>query len=123
MKTQVLSILSATASVLFLSINSFAVIPAMKIKSHPSEMKIFAEEEKPLEIESWMIDESNWQYEKESISSECLSIEPWMSDENLWTKKTLETEKKEIFDEKDQKLSIEPWMMDEKVWQPKKAKS
>ncbi len=121
MKTQLVSILSTTASALFLAANCFAANPALKIKSHPSEVEFNNEEEKPLEIEGWMLDQANWHYEKQSSPSGTLSIEPWMTDEELWTKKELKSDTEEIRNENESNLSIEPWMLDEKLWQTKKA--
>jgi len=123
MKTQIVSILSATASIFFLSVNCSAVNPIMKVKSLPTEVKIEIDEEKPLEIEHWMLDQSNWHYNAKGTATEGLSIEPWMIDEKLWTKKKLESGKNEACYDKESKISIEPWMLDENLWQPKKVKS
>lgn len=45
------------------------------------------EQEKTLEIESWMLDSKNFgltKSEDESNANEKLSIEPWMTSEKLW---------------------------------------
>ena len=64
--------------------------------------------EKNRDIEDWMIDESSWKLENNSIvntESDFKKIEDWMLDKEFW----------KIIEEPDQ-CKIEEWMIDQKFW-------
>lgn len=81
--------------------------------------------EEPLQIESWMTDDTQWM----STNEDVLTIEPWMTDDAQWfaSKKSSSIMKEvkqnnsnlifvTIKKAKEQPLKIENWMTDDKAW-------
>jgi hypothetical protein len=72
-------------------------------------MHFEAEAENSLELEGWMLDESNFiksAFDFEQISDEVLELEPWMLNQDLF-QTTTETETS---------LELESWMVSDAVW-------
>lgn len=70
--------------------------------------------EKTLQLESWMTDYSIWDFKSNCIleygqeTEEALIIENWMTNENVWNLN--------YFNETEASLELEDWMTNEEVW-------
>lgn len=67
--------------------------------------------EKALEVESWMINEANWDFVSTHFGEENLQLESWMLDEKNWDKQEFG-----FAGIADENLLIESWVIDDEIW-------
>lgn len=110
MKTRVRTLIGIVA----LGIVGITNIHATVDNKRVTNAEVVIENEKSLDIESWMIEESFWTSEikvNALESEEALAVESWMTDENYWTSET-----KVNAPESEDSLQIESWMLNESLW-------
>lgn len=74
-----------------------------------ADMEVETETEDILELESWMINEANFNistFEIEEVAEDALELEPWMTNQELFQTAT----------ETDSALELEDWMVSDAVW-------
>ncbi len=67
--------------------------------------------EKALEVESWMINEANWDFATAHFEEESLQLETWMLDEKSWDKWEFG-----FAETADENLLLESWVIDDEKW-------
>lgn len=67
--------------------------------------------EKALEVESWMINEANWDFVSTHFGEENLQLESWMLDEKNWDKQEFG-----FAGIADENLILESWVIDDEIW-------
>jgi len=79
-----------------------------------SSLNIETETEAPLALEDWMTNENVFNvnnFTLEEEAEEALSLENWMTDDNYFEVKTVK-----IIEETEEPLELEEWMTSEKIW-------
>ena len=85
----------------------------VKTKATETKASGIENNETPLQLEKWMVDETIWNTNSantEEFAQETeakLELEDWMINETIWYVDNTE---------KEAGLTVEPWMLDESVW-------
>jgi hypothetical protein len=81
-----------------------------------------AELEKPLQIETWMVNDYFWDVKiNATVEEPQLRIENWMINDSLWANPRPKNANRSIEGQQpEEKIALEPWMTDQQLWKIEK---